>query len=1012
MTPAHLLATNPGKGDNVVNALSAFLNMKITTNSQRFGATLLNTHDESPTAVAIRGNNNLVVALYLYKRHPVEVSQFTKENHKTKVKRIEEDYVNNITADITPEQYELLPSEQHGWVQFVNGILREDLIAKLVTFLKDTKRCSRARVEMLAYAKDHNSRQAIDVSIKSLKEAFSGRLSFLGRYELEKGPPIHMSATCVVIKAQDAKMEDFYEGEFNEYTENGDSVMSKSKFKVALQALDLISDKKDEMNGKVVDQFFAKADIDNSDEISKKEFVKFCLDEFGRNVALKFMRKKDQVQRELDLRRSLNTEYVMRIFPSDKLSEDSDVATFIKPYLTFNDEAGQSPKGHTPEDYSHLLVMPFGDRNLDTIFRSERPDPLAVRNIMKKVGRSLAHLHEKGIVHGDLKMLNVVRTHGRFVLIDLDASARESQDHVGAKFSSGVLPPEMIDKLADYQGKQDVEQYNKKEDKDEQSKRAPKYSALPEKKGYVVRSFLTKEISETGQDDETGKPTETTRIVPRGEKSLPYELVKALPSFDVWSFGVLLYLLCTQEHLFPVNRDDDIKDGGNTGDSFKRLHEWDERELNATLQSIQDKYARKLIMRILKKNPSDRPTMNEILNDDFFHPSKQVDVVGEIQKNRILITQNGKAMKDGFSMIRQSLNRMMKNQMAMANMLKDIVLDGDHIPKYFGLCPVEVSGLEWANPNNWIKKKFKLIFFCPVTRKSVLNTEGEVFEYEIELTQDWVKKYGPAIIIGLKILEVCVAAGVIPIPPLRRHVQEFESNLLEKSTIAEKMQDIVVDHIMGGEEGDNMTQTLFTKISEKADDSRSDFVDAVYSTSPLTDNEMDAIKDSFKGIGTLINDKKFERCGLVKACASDGTVEFVHPDIEPYFLKHGKACYEKSPEEIDKEQSKTREEKLLKLEQSKGNIVHEGWLLKKSQHFPFSWKERYFLLYEYGAVEYFRYGCKENNKKDVKRYRKTKWNEVGKVGFELKSVDGSVLKVRLSNHSGTMDVWKKGNQWQ
>jgi serine/threonine protein kinase len=61
----------------------------------------------------------------------------------------------------------------------------------------------------------------------------------------------------------------------------------------------------------------------------------------------------------------------------------------------------------------------------------------------------LEHLHDKKIVHCDLKALNVVRMDdGRYCLIDLDASASIPEDpmswreisakyYAGAKFTSG-----------------------------------------------------------------------------------------------------------------------------------------------------------------------------------------------------------------------------------------------------------------------------------------------------------------------------------------------------------------------------------------------------------------------------------------------------------------------------------------------------------------------------------------------------------------------------------------------
>jgi hypothetical protein len=67
--------------------------------------------------------------------------------------------------------------------------------------------------------------------------------------------------------------------------------------------------------------------------------------------------------------------------------------------------------------------------------------------------KALAHLELKGILHGDVKLLNIVRiqqlaTRSTIKLIDMDAIATLNESgFVGAKFSSGVLPPEMFEVL-------------------------------------------------------------------------------------------------------------------------------------------------------------------------------------------------------------------------------------------------------------------------------------------------------------------------------------------------------------------------------------------------------------------------------------------------------------------------------------------------------------------------------------------------------------------------------------
>ena len=122
--------------------------------------------------------------------------------------------------------------------------------------------------------------------------------------------------------------------------------------------------------------------------------------------------------------------------------------------------------GESLVNYKYAIVMPCADRNLDTISRSEKPSMIKIRYDAHQIARKLNILHENGIIHGDLKMPNIVRMGENLVLIDLDASAKmnisvESEDpscHVGKKFSSGILPPEMI---FHFMAEEELDQFNK-----------------------------------------------------------------------------------------------------------------------------------------------------------------------------------------------------------------------------------------------------------------------------------------------------------------------------------------------------------------------------------------------------------------------------------------------------------------------------------------------------------------------------------------------------------------------
>ena len=79
----------------------------------------------------------------------------------------------------------------------------------------------------------------------------------------------------------------------------------------------------------------------------------------------------------------------------------------------------------TELEMDRCIVMPRGERNLDIIIRNERiagHDIHAIIFFAVDIAKSLAHLHSKNIVHLDFKPRNIVRSHGRYKLIDFDAS--------------------------------------------------------------------------------------------------------------------------------------------------------------------------------------------------------------------------------------------------------------------------------------------------------------------------------------------------------------------------------------------------------------------------------------------------------------------------------------------------------------------------------------------------------------------------------------------------------------
>ena len=58
-----------------------------------------------------------------------------------------------------------------------------------------------------------------------------------------------------------------------------------------------------------------------------------------------------------------------------------------------------------PLVYPHMILMPKGDRDLAVVALKERLMLPDCQDILGEIGRALAYLHSKSIVHADVKLL-------------------------------------------------------------------------------------------------------------------------------------------------------------------------------------------------------------------------------------------------------------------------------------------------------------------------------------------------------------------------------------------------------------------------------------------------------------------------------------------------------------------------------------------------------------------------------------------------------------------------------
>ena len=267
----------------------------------------------------------------------------------------------------------------------------------------------------------------------------------------------------------------------------------------------------------------------------------------------------------------------------------------------FRDTSTGAPSWETNADIDeYALIMPRADRNLHGVVADERfagYEPRKVRDIAIDVAKALQHMHEKGLVHGDIKPRNIVRVVDQWKLIDMDAAASIG-DPIGRKYSSGYSPPELAKML-----------FTKNGESSNTVQEAPSQAVLPPqppKESSSRKSFRT----------ET-----KLKMLSIGSFKKRKLLAEAKETFDVWGFGCVLYQLCAGRPLFSdVNSSDDNIYEPETAKELIRWTEIDNKRLHSVFedQNKDAEHARDLIRQCLRGDPSERlQSMKDVLAHPF-----------------------------------------------------------------------------------------------------------------------------------------------------------------------------------------------------------------------------------------------------------------------------------------------------------------------------------------------------------------------------------------------------------
>ena len=363
----------------------------------------------------------------------------------------------------------------HGfsWVHFLSpdsGLSEPrclDIVREFIKRLEVSDQGYRSFVRKLALAEDERKRVAVHHTHKEVKRYIEKESFFCGRYELVSGPPAHISEFAVVIFAKDHDAESFFERAFDAQIDAaaGETELSKEKFRRALEWLkrfgiyDHFSDGDSGAGGDEALEDHFKTVHRNSVMhrrrssfagrggaasqgpigVSKEQFVQFCEEHVSEtvSVAIKFMAGRDNWVREKKVRAdaNLDVKHVVGLLTH----EDEDEALVIGATKTeFYEDGGGAFKPLS--DFPYTIVMPAADRSLAYIFRCEKPDMRYLKSIIRDVCEALDHCHQRHIIHGDVKMANIIRVGRHCKLIDMDGSVDFGRgEYAGEKYRSVAL---------------------------------------------------------------------------------------------------------------------------------------------------------------------------------------------------------------------------------------------------------------------------------------------------------------------------------------------------------------------------------------------------------------------------------------------------------------------------------------------------------------------------------------------------------------------------------------------
>lgn len=419
--------------------------------------------------------------------------------------------------------------------------------------------------------------------------------------------------------------------------------------------------------------------------LSQNSIIRLASDKRdNRNVCIKLSKDAHQFHREVDksVAYHFDAEYIIPILDT----HDGDKDEFFL----------QEVRRMGYDDFKYALVMPAAECNLQFILLHELVVGISynkpkIIQYFLEVLHCVEYLHTKGLIHGNIKPLNIVRdfgpngSFGKLKLIDMGACCDVIHQEIAGKYASKLspawLPPEMMkNPIKDHVVVKETQAGDVSEDSDSESSQDSDHeSHRSDEEGddnmsrsslgnsSVAASVTSNQSSSPSHNSQKKRKTKFKSVVGgvsvKGlavcytidsntgatlfDEDIKYassdvNLVVSNESIDIWQLGVLLYYLLTAEPLFHCTIDDHM-------DNYQRksLYEWSNDIKLFKLNKISDIYARNLVCQMLHKEVRRRPPIQKILLHPFITQVPPARYPGMDAKYDVCLVYRRKRLRKG-----------------------------------------------------------------------------------------------------------------------------------------------------------------------------------------------------------------------------------------------------------------------------------------------------------------------------------------------------------------------------